>query len=152
MLKNGARPAEPGEFTKRAFLNGKMDLVTGRSGYRCNHIPKMNMRLQSSISQLKGSVKKKINDIRKKIIYHTAFIETALDDPEHISVDGYGPILCAVRRKRLFRELERLIHSADDGRVIKEGITDGDCRKTERRKIVTFECSCRTGESNRNRY
>ena len=92
VLKAGARPAEPGEFTKRAFLNGKMDLsqaeavidvITSENEYA----------LQSSISQLKGSVKNRIKEIREKIIYHTAFIETALDDPEHISVDGYGEVL-----------------------------------------------------------
>ena len=77
--------------------------------------------LQSSVSQLKGSVKKKINDIREKIIYHTAFIETALDDPEHISVDGYSDTLRS-SAEEIIQELERLIHSADDGRVIKEGI------------------------------
>ncbi len=89
VIKYGARPAEPGEFTKRAFLNGKMDLsqaeavgdlITAQNEYA----------LKSSVSQLKGNVKEKISNIRQKIIYHTAFIETALDDPEHISVDGYG--------------------------------------------------------------
>ena len=57
-----------------------IDVITAKNEYA----------LQSSMSQLKGSVKKKIEEIRKQIIYHTAFIETALDDPEHISVDGYG--------------------------------------------------------------
>ena len=77
--------------------------------------------LQSSVSQLKGSVKNKINEIRSEIIYHTAFIETALDDPEHISVDGYADTLKKSADK-IIQELEQLIHSADDGRVIKEGI------------------------------
>ena len=77
--------------------------------------------LQSSISQLKGNIKNKINDIRNKIIYHTAFIETALDDPEHISVDGYGDTLKRVAEE-ITEELEALIRSADNGRVMKEGI------------------------------
>ena len=120
VLKNGARPAEPGEFTKRAFLNGKMDLsqaeavidvITSQNEYA----------LKSSLSQLKGSLRNRINDIRNKIIYHTAFIESALDDPEHISVDGYGETLRRASLK-IMEELKELIRSADDGRVMKEGI------------------------------
>ncbi|RGH39356.1 tRNA uridine-5-carboxymethylaminomethyl(34) synthesis GTPase MnmE [Firmicutes bacterium AM41-5BH] len=120
VLRNGARPAEPGEFTKRAFLNGKMDLsqaeavidvITAKNEYA----------LQSSMSQLKGSVKKKIEEIRKQIIYHTAFIETALDDPEHISVDGYGEQLEGVV-ETLSEELKDLIDSSENGRIMKEGI------------------------------
>ena len=120
VLKNGASPAEPGEFTKRAFLNGKMDLSQAEAVIDVIN-SENEYALQSSVSQLKGSVKKKINDIREKIIYHTAFIETALDDPEHISVDGYSDTLRS-SAEEIIQELERLIHSADDGRVIKEGI------------------------------
>ena len=120
VLKAGARPAEPGEFTKRAFLNGKMDLsqaeavidvITSENEYA----------LQSSISQLKGSVKNRIKEIREKIIYHTAFIETALDDPEHISVDGYGEVLKDAAEE-VIDQLKELIDSSDDGRIMKEGI------------------------------
>lgn len=120
VIKNGARPAEPGEFTKRSFLNGKIDLsqseavidlITAKNEYA----------LQSSMSQLKGSVKKKIKDIRKKIIYQTAFIETALDDPEHISIDGYDEKLKTVINDILV-ELEHLVKSSDSGRIMKEGI------------------------------
>ncbi len=77
--------------------------------------------LQSSISQLKGSVKNRIKEIREKIIYHTAFIETALDDPEHISVDGYGEVLKEAAEE-VIDQLKELIDSADDGRIMKEGI------------------------------
>lgn len=120
VVKNGARPAEPGEFTKRAFLNGKLDLsqaeavidvITSKSEYA----------LQSSISQLKGSVRKKIEDIRKEIIYHTAFIETALDDPEHIDIEGYGETLKKVTAE-LLCDIQKLIDSSDSGRIMKEGI------------------------------
>lgn len=120
MIKYGARPAEPGEFTKRAFLNGRLDLsqaeavgdlITSQNEYA----------LQSSISQLKGNVKQKISDIRNKIIYHTAFIETALDDPEHISVDGYGEELHVVVDE-LIEEIKKLLATCDNGRIIKEGI------------------------------
>lgn len=120
VLKNGARAAEPGEFTKRAFLNGKMDLSQAEAVIDVIN-SESEYALQSSISQLKGSIKNKISDIRNKIIYHTAFIETALDDPEHISVDGYGITLKKVSEE-IIKELEKLIQSSDNGRVIKEGI------------------------------
>ena len=77
--------------------------------------------LQSSVNQLRGSVQKVIREIREKILYHTAFIETALDDPEHISVDGYGETLEKVVDELLIK-MERLIDTADDGRIMREGI------------------------------
>ena len=120
VLKNGARAAEPGEFTKRSFLNGKRDLSQAEAVIDLIN-SENEYALQSSISQLKGSIKNKINDIRNKIIYHTAFIETALDDPEHISVEGYGEKLKTIV-KEIIEELMVLIRSADNGRVMKEGI------------------------------
>lgn len=120
LLKYGARPAEPGEFTKRAFLNGRLDLSQAEAVG--DLISSQNeYALKSSIEQLKGSIKKKINEIRNKIIYHTAFIETALDDPEHISVDGYGEELKKVVDE-LLEEIKHLLLTCDDGRIIREGI------------------------------
>ena len=120
VIKNGARPAEPGEFTKRAFLNGRMDLSQAEAVIDVIN-SKNEYALKSSVSQLKGNVQKKIKEIREEIIYHTAFIETALDDPEHISVDGYGEKL-KVTVDNLLEELNALLKSSDNGRIIKEGI------------------------------
>ena len=121
LIKNGAVPAEPGEFTKRAFLNGRLDLSQAEAVG--DLIASQNeYALKSSISQLKGNIKNKIEDIRNEIIYHTAFIESALDDPEHVSVDGYGDILKESVDK-LLREIEYLLSTCDDGRIIKEGIS-----------------------------
>ena len=77
--------------------------------------------LRSSLHQLRGNIKKKISEIRNKILYNTAFIESALDDPEHISVDGYGDTL-KQEVVSLMEEIQKLIDSADDGRVMREGI------------------------------
>lgn len=119
-IRNGARPAQPGEFTKRAFLNGKMDLSQAEAVI--DVIQSQNdYALKSSIKQLRGSVKEKISDLRNKIIYHTAFIESALDDPEHISIDGYGNVL-KKETKEIIEEIETLLKTADDGRIIREGI------------------------------
>ena len=120
VIKVGARPAEPGEFTKRAFLNGRMDLSQAEAVIDVIN-SKNEYALKSSVSQLKGNVQKKIKEIREEIIYHTAFIETALDDPEHISVDGYGEKL-KVTVDNLLKEIDELLKSSDNGRIIKEGI------------------------------
>lgn len=120
VIKHGARPAEPGEFTKRAFLNGKIDLSQAEAVIDVIN-SKNEYALKSSLSQLKGNVQKKIKKIREEILYHTAFIETALDDPEHISVDGYGETL-KVTVEELLKELKELLDTSDNGRLLKEGI------------------------------
>ena len=120
VIKYGARPAEPGEFTKRAFLNGKMDLSQAEAvGDLISS--KNEYALRSSVSQLKGNIKTEIQKIREEILYHTAFIETALDDPEHISVDGYGEKLRVVVEEQM-KSLKHLLSTCDNGRIIKEGI------------------------------
>lgn len=120
VIKNGARPAEPGEFTKRAFLNGKMDLSQAEAVIDLIN-SENKYALQNSIGQLKGKIRNKIIDIRNNIIHQTAFIESALDDPEHIEIEGYAKILRSVSEEIIF-ELEEMISSADSGRVIREGI------------------------------
>ena len=120
VLENGARLAEPGEFTKRAFLNGRMDLSQAEAVMDVIH-SQNSYALKSSVGQLRGNVKRKIGGIREKILYHTAFIESSLDDPEHISIDGYGEELERVLDE-LTAKLEKLIRSYDSGRIIKEGI------------------------------
>lgn len=119
-LRGGARPAQPGEFTKKAFLNGKLDLSQAEAVIDVIQ-SRNDYALKSSVSQLRGSVKKKVSDIRAKILYHTAFIESALDDPEHISIDGYSRTLEKDVRE-LLDSLRKLLDSADDGRIMKEGI------------------------------
>lgn len=120
VIKYGARPAEPGEFTKRAFLNGKMDLSQAEAVIDLISSQNEYAR-KSSVSQLKGSVQKKMKEIREEILYHTAFIETALDDPEHISVDGYGEKLKGVV-DNLLLQLKDLLISSESGKMLKEGI------------------------------
>ncbi len=120
VIKNGARTAEPGEFTKRAFLNGKMDLSRAEAIIDVIHA-KNEYALKNSVSQLRGAVQKKIGKIREEILYHTAYIESALDDPEHISLDGYGEKLVD-KLDELLKTLQKLMKDADNGRMIQEGI------------------------------
>ena len=120
VLKNGAEIAGPGEFTKRAFLNGRMDLSQAEAVMDVIQA-KNEYALRSSIDQLKGSVQKAICDIREKIIYHIAYIESALDDPEHISLEGYPQELLEVVDKEQL-EIKKLMKSSSDGKMIQEGI------------------------------
>ena len=120
VIKNGARIAEPGEFTKRAFLNGRLDLSQAEAVI--DVIQSQNSyALKSSISQLKGSVKTTIEGLRSRILYHIAYIESALDDPEHISLDGYSSQLREDVEDE-FAKVERLLATASDGKMIREGI------------------------------
>ena len=116
----GVRPAQPGEFTKRAFLNGKMDLSQAEAVG--DLISSSNdYALKNSVNQLKGNIRNKINNIRNEIIYHTAFIESALDDPEHYSFEGYNAKL-RKNAEEIICELNKLINSYRNGKVFKEGI------------------------------
>ena len=120
VIKYGARPAEPGEFTKRAFLNGRIDLSQAESVIDVINA-KNDFALESSISQLQGKVKEKIKEIRGKVIHEIAFIESALDDPEHFSIDGYGEKLSKII-EGISKEIEILLASSESGELLKEGI------------------------------
>ena len=110
VIKYGARPAEPGEFTKRAFLNGRIDLSQAESVIDVISA-KNEFALKSSMKQFRG-----------EILHEIAFIESALDDPEHISLDGYGERLELTIEGAVDR-IEKLLASSDNGRILKEGIS-----------------------------
>lgn len=120
VLKHGARMAEPGEFSKRGFLNGKMDLSKAEAVMDLIH-SKSEYAYKNSLNQLKGNLLEKIKSCRDKIIYEIAFIESALDDPEHIDITGYSEKL-SVTVKELEKEISDLIASSENGKIIKEGI------------------------------
>ncbi len=120
VTRKGARLAEPGEFTKRAFLNGRIDLSQAEAVIDVINA-KNEYALKSSVSQLKGSVLKAVREIREKIIYHIAYIESALDDPEHISLDGY-PEQLEEQTEQWIEKITLLIASAENGKRMKEGI------------------------------
>ena len=120
VIKYGARMAEPGEFTKRAFLNGRIDLSQAEAVIDVIN-SKNNYALKSSVSQLSGSMSKKVKELREKLLFEIAFIESALDDPEHISLDGY-PEKLKVTVNDMQEELNRAISTFDSGRVLSEGI------------------------------
>jgi tRNA modification GTPase len=120
VIKCGARPADPGEFTKRAFLNGRIDLSQAESVIDVIN-SKNEFALKSSLSQLKGSVRNDITEIRTKLIHEIAFIESALDDPEHVSLEGYPQKLYGIV-ETCSNRISKLLALSDNGRMLKEGI------------------------------
>lgn len=121
VIRYGARPAEPGEFTKRAFLNGRIDLSQAESVIDVIHA-KNEFALKSSMKQLSGSVSNAIKEIRGTILHEIAFIESALDDPEHISLDGYPEQLQGIVEE-VSGKIEKLLSTSDNGKILKEGIS-----------------------------
>lgn len=120
VLGAGARMAEPGEFTKRAFLGGRIDLA--RAEAVMDLISSRNeFARKTSAAQLAGSVSTKVKELREKILYEIAFIESALDDPENYTLEGYTDRLMDTCRY-LEKEMRTLLSHADEGRILREGI------------------------------
>lgn len=120
VIKYGARPAEPGEFTKRAFLNGRIDLSQAESVIDVIN-SKNEFALKNSLSQLNGAVLDSIKQIREVLLHEIAFIESALDDPEHISLESYPQKLLLIVDNQI-KSIDKLLKSSDNGRILKEGI------------------------------
>ncbi len=120
LLSHGARLAQPGEFTKRAFLNGRIDLT--RAEAVMDIIGAQNkFALESSRRQLSGNICNEVKSIRSRILYETAFIESALDDPENYDLTGYPQKLKMIVEELAYR-ITKLISSADEGIIRKDGI------------------------------
>lgn len=120
ILASGARLAESGEFTKRAFLNGRIDLSQAEAVMDVIGSGS-DLARRNSMKQLRGSLRDEINRIRESIILETAHIEAALDDPEHISLEGFTETLLP-KTEGLLKELKRLLASFDTGKIIKDGL------------------------------
>lgn len=120
LMEQGVRVAEPGEFTKRAFLNGRIDLSQAESVMDLIE-SRSQAALSNSMNQLQGVFSEQVKKLREAIIYEIAYIESALDDPEHYQLDGYY--------EALFPKIEEIYHkvcafadSFRQGTLIKEGI------------------------------
>lgn len=120
VLRAGATLAEPGEFTKRAFLNGRIDLSEAEAVIDVIEA-KNEYALNNSLSQLRGQVFDTIKSLRERILFEIAFIESALDDPEHISLEGY-PERLEETVNALLKEMKRLLENGKKGKILKEGI------------------------------
>lgn len=120
IVKNGARIAEPGEFTKRAFLNGRIDLSQAEAVSDIINA-KSNYALKNSVKQLKGNVYNKIKEVRDGLLHDLAYIEAGLDDPEHIDISEFKDELM-VNIAGYKKEIKKLLDTAGNGKLIKEGI------------------------------
>ncbi|MBQ8148255.1 MAG: tRNA uridine-5-carboxymethylaminomethyl(34) synthesis GTPase MnmE [Lachnospiraceae bacterium] len=120
VIRSGARAAEPGEFTKRAFLGGRIDITQAESVMDMIHA-KNELAARSSATQLQGKLSVKIKELRRMILEHIAYIESALDDPENYSLDGYSEGL-SVQVTDTIQSVNALLATADEGKMIKEGI------------------------------
>lgn len=120
IVSKGARIAEPGEFTKRAFLNGRIDLSKAESVTDII-MSKNEYAYRASFEQLKGNLSDKLNAFRNEILESTAFIEACLDDPEHMSVDGYKEEL-KTKVENIIDEFNTIIKNYDNGKLIREGV------------------------------
>jgi len=120
ILKQGVRLAEPGEFTKRAFLNGRIDLSQAE-GVMDLIDASNRLAMKHSAGQVRGSLKNKIIGLRNIILDDVAFIEAALDDPEHIDVDEYRETLeCHIAE--VSESISQLIAGFHNGKLIREGV------------------------------
>lgn len=120
VIKNGARLAEPGEFTKRAFLNGKIDLSKAEAVMDLIS-SKNDFSLNNSLKNLNGKTFEMIKSVREKIIYEIAFIESALDDPEHFDLTDY-PDNLLIKINELKNNIDSIIELSKNGRIRKDGV------------------------------
>lgn len=120
-LKEGARLAEPGEFTKRAFLNGRIDLTQAEAVIDIIQA-KTEKGLRVALDHLSGAFSEKLHIIREDLINLTAFIEAHIDFPEDdIGIPSSEWIMTKVQK--ILNEIELLIRSSEEGRILREGIS-----------------------------
>ena len=117
LLNNGAVLASPGEFTKRAFLNGRIDLIEAQ-GIMDLIEAKTELARTQAMKELNGNLSNKIDLLREKLIEIISNIEVNIDYPEYEDIE-------VVTIKELIQEIDNLIASSEDGKIIKEGITIG---------------------------
>lgn len=120
LLKTGVSIAKPGEFTERAFLNGRLDLSQAESVMDMIQAENQ-IALGNSLSQLRGKIKEKIKEMREILLTDIAFLEAGLDDPEHISLDNFTDTLL-LHINKLKNDVCSLIEKSANGRIIKEGV------------------------------
>ena len=124
LLNNGAVLASPGEFTKRAFLNGRIDLIEAQ-GIMDLIEAKTELARTQAMKELNGNLSNKIDLLREKLIEIISNIEVNIDYPEYEDINKVTNEQIYPKIKELIQEIDNLIASSEDGKIIKEGITIG---------------------------
>lgn len=120
LLENGARMAEPGEFSRRAFMNGKLDMAQAEA-----IIDVINSKTEKSLSiameQLKGGLSDKVNNIKDKVVTLLAHLEASIDFPED-EIEGFDSSQLNERLNEVEKPLKELIKTSKQGKLYQEGI------------------------------
>ncbi len=120
LLNKGARLAEPGEFTKRGFLNGRIDLAQAEAVIDIIH-SKTELSRQAAMNQLEGRLTREVRSMRNILLDMIATIEAAIDYPEHdVEEDTYRQMY--EKSKMLITQMEKMLASADRGKIIRDGL------------------------------
>ncbi|WP_165329096.1 tRNA uridine-5-carboxymethylaminomethyl(34) synthesis GTPase MnmE [Streptococcus tangpeifui] len=122
LLRSGARMAEPGEFTKRAFLNGRVDLTQAEAVMDLIRA-KTDKAMNIAVSQLDGSLKNLINNTRQEILNTLAQVEVNIDYPEYDDVEEMTTALMREKTQEFEALLTRLLATAKRGKILREGIS-----------------------------
>lgn len=121
VLENGARLAEPGEFTKRAFLNGRIDLSQAEAVIDLIRA-KTDRAMKVALSQVEGKLSKLIRALRQNLLEAMAHIEVTLDYPEH-DVEEVTQNLLLDKCQEVQKEIVRLLQTAKQGKILREGLS-----------------------------
>jgi len=121
LLLNGCRLAEPGEFTKRAFLNGRIDLIEAE-GVMDLINSKTEKSRKLAINQVNGEVSKLIKDLRQKVIEILANIEVNIDYPEYEDIEEMTNSMILTNIDSIEKEIKNILRHSEDSKLIKEGI------------------------------
>ncbi|MBE6065651.1 tRNA uridine-5-carboxymethylaminomethyl(34) synthesis GTPase MnmE [Clostridium cochlearium] len=120
VIKAGARVAEPGEFTKRAFLNGRIDLTQAEAVIDIIR-SKTELSMKSAVSQSIGKISDEINALREELIETIAHIEATVDYPED-DLEEMTSLQVQEKVHKVIKELDRLLDTSEEGKIIREGL------------------------------
>ncbi|WP_138419167.1 tRNA uridine-5-carboxymethylaminomethyl(34) synthesis GTPase MnmE [Aquibacillus sediminis] len=121
VLSKGARLAEPGEFTKRAFLNGRIDLSQAEAVMDLIRA-KTDKAMNVALKQMDGRLSKLIQKLRQELLETVAHVEVNIDYPEYDDVEEMSHDMMMTKTKEVYKEIERLLQMAQQGKILREGL------------------------------
>src|SRR5690625_71213 len=124
ILNEGARLAEPGEFTKRAFLHGRIDLSQAEAVMDLIRA-KTDKAMSVALNQMDGRLSSLIQKLRQELLETVAHVEVNIDYPEYDDVEEMSHTMMREKTKEVYQEIERLLEVAKQGRILREGIHTG---------------------------